>query len=77
MRPPRTVTHQVPPSMGYFRQEYWGCLAFSPPGDLPNPETEPMSPALAGRFFIAEPLGESIITLRLVYIDMYIFAYPG
>ena len=25
------------------------------PGDLPNPGTEPMSPALTGGFFTAEP----------------------
>jgi len=22
--------------MGFFRQEYWSGLPFSPPGDLPN-----------------------------------------
>ena len=27
------------------RQEYWSGLSFPPPGDLPNPGTEPMSPA--------------------------------
>ena len=26
-------------------QEYWSGLPFPPPGDLPNPETEPTSPA--------------------------------
>ena len=39
--------------MGFFRQEYQSGLAFPPPGDLPNPNTEPeslMSPALAGGF---------------------------
>ena len=33
-------------------------LPFPSPGDLPNPGTEPMSPALAGRFFTTEPLGK-------------------
>ena len=37
--------------MGFPRQEYWSRLPFPPPGDLPNPGKEPMSPALAGRFF--------------------------
>ena len=44
--------------MGFSRQEYWSGLSFPPPGDLPNPETEPMSPAalaLAGGFFTTEP----------------------
>jgi len=30
-------------------------LPFPSPGDLPNPGIKPTSPALAGRFFIAEP----------------------
>ena len=42
---PWTVALQVPLSMGYFRQEYWSGLPFPPPGDLPNPGIEPVSPA--------------------------------
>ena len=38
-------------SMGFSRQEYWRELSFPSPGDLPNPGIEPVSPALAGRFF--------------------------
>ena len=41
-------------SMGLSRQEHWGGLPCPPPGDLPDPGTEPvslMSPALAGGFF--------------------------
>ena len=45
------IAHQAPLSTGFSRQEYWGGLPFPPPGDLPDPGTEPMSPALAGRFF--------------------------
>ena len=48
---PWTVAHQAPVSMGYRKQKYWSGLPFSPPGDLPNPGIELMSPALAGRFF--------------------------
>ena len=36
------------------REEYWSGLPVLPPGDLPNPEIEPASPAsppLAGGFF--------------------------
>ena len=29
--------------MGFFRQEYWSTLPFPPPGDLPDPEIEPVS----------------------------------
>ena len=52
---PWNVAHQVLLSMGFPRQEYWSGLQCSPPGDLPNPGIEPVSPELAGRFFIAEP----------------------
>ena len=48
------MSYGAPLSMGLPRKEYWSGLPFPPPGDLPNPETEPMSlasPALAGRFF--------------------------
>ena len=51
---PWTVAHQAPPSMGFFKQEYWSGLLFPSPGDLPNPELEPRSPALqadTGRCF--------------------------
>ena len=41
-----TVVNQVPPSMGFSRQEYWNGLPFPSPGDLPNPGIEPRSPAL-------------------------------
>ena len=47
--------------MEFSRQEYWSGLPFSPPGELPDPGFKPMapmSPALAGRFFTAEPLAK-------------------
>ena len=43
---PWTVACQAPLSMGFSRQEYWSGLLFPSPGDLPNPGTEPKSPAL-------------------------------
>ena len=49
-----TVAHQAPLFMEFSRPEYWSGLPCPPPGNLPNPGTEPMSrtsPALAGRFF--------------------------
>ena len=49
---------QAPQSMGFPRQEYWSGLLFSSPGDLPNPGIEPVFPALAGRFFTADPPGK-------------------
>ena len=43
---PWTIARQAPLSMGFSRQEYWSGLPFPTPGDLPNPGTEPESPAL-------------------------------
>ena len=40
---PGTVAHQAPLSVGFSRQEYWSGLPCPPPGDLPDPGTEPMS----------------------------------
>ena len=50
-----TVALQIPLSMGFPKQEYWGTLLFPPPGDFLNPGIKPTSPALAGRFFTTEP----------------------
>ena len=47
----QTAAHQAPLSMEYSRQEHWSGLPFPPPGDLPNPGTELVSPALVGGFF--------------------------
>ena len=38
-----TAAPRAPLSMGSPRQEYWNEWPFPPPGDLPNPETEPKS----------------------------------
>ena len=40
-----TAAHQAPLSMGFSRQEYWRGLPCPPPGDLPDPGIEPVSPA--------------------------------
>ena len=62
----KTIPCQAPLSMGFSRQEYRSGLPFIPPGDLPHPETEPVSlafPALAGGLFITAPTGKSQISL--------------
>ena len=49
-----TIAHQASLSVGFSSQEYWSGLPCPPPGELPNPGIEPLSPAspmLAGRFF--------------------------
>ena len=37
------VTWQTPLSMGFSRQEYWDGLPFPTPGNLPEPQIEPIS----------------------------------
>ena len=41
-----TVVCQAPLSTEISREEYWSGLSFPFPGDLPNPDIEPRSPAL-------------------------------
>ena len=54
--------------MGFSRQEHWSGLPFPPSGSLPDPGIEPKSPefpALAGRFFTAEPPGKPKLGVKL------------
>ena len=55
----KPIAHQVPPSMGFSRQEYWSGLPFPSPGDLPNPGIEPRSPALQADALTSEPPGQT------------------
>ena len=79
---PWTVAHQVPLSIGFSKQEYWSELPFPPPGDLPNPGTEPASlasPALAGRFFTTEAPrklpSHKYTMFNIAYMHMYVCMY--
>ena len=51
---PWTVARQAPLSMGF----HWRGLPFPSPGHLSDPETEPLSPSLAGGFSTTEPPGK-------------------
>ena len=53
--------------MGFSRQEYWSGLPFPPPGDLPDPEIEFMSPVLQEDSL---PLSHQV---RPIYDDYYTF----
>ena len=46
-----TAVHQAPPSMGFFRQEYWSGLPFPSPGDLPGGGIEPWVSRIVCRYF--------------------------
>ena len=45
-------------AMGFSRQEYWSGLPFPSPGDLPDPGTEPRSPASQADTSPSEPPGK-------------------
>ena len=56
-----TIAHEFPLSMGFSRRECWSGLPFPPPGDLPDPGMEPVSPASptsTGKFFTTKPPGK-------------------
>ena len=57
---PWTVAPQAPLSMELSGQEYWSGVPCPPPGDLPDPEIKPMSPALVGGLFTTEPPGKPL-----------------
>ena len=74
---PWTVAHQAPLFMGFPRQEYWSGLPFPSPGDLPDPEIEPVSlasPTLVGVFFTTAPPGKPLWIWDLSPIPL---ASPG
>ena len=51
---PWTVAHQAPLSMGILQARILELLC-SPPGDLPNPEIKPRSPAVQADSLPTEP----------------------
>ena len=70
---PMNCSPQAPLSTGFSRQEYWSELPFPSPGDLPDPGTEPATPALAGEFFTTESSGKPIWKKK----KNYLFAVLG
>ena len=61
---PWTIGHQAHLSMGFPRQGYWSRLPFPDPEIEP---TSPVSPALTGRFFTAEPPGKPLNICVYIY----------
>ena len=53
-----TTAYQAPLSMEFSRQEHWSGLSFPSPGDHPDLETEPGSPALQADSLPSEPPGK-------------------
>ena len=61
---PCTVTHKAPLIMGFPRQKYWNWLPFPFPGNLQDPGTKLVPPALADRCFTAVSFGKLGIQIR-------------
>ena len=72
---PWTVAHQVPPSMGFSRQEYWTGLLHPPPGDLPHPGIKPtfLTPPLWQGGFFGTPGNQQGPTVR--HMEPYSIVY--
>ena len=68
---PWTVAYQVPPSMGFSRQEYWRGFPFPSPGDLPNPGIKPGFHALQADSLPSEPTGKSFRNVERICISSH------
>ena len=71
---PWTIACQAPLFVGFPRQEYWSGLSFPPPGDLPDPGIEhvsPVSTALANGFNIMLPPGKPKVCLVQILGKLY------
>ena len=55
-----TVVHQASLSLRFSRREYWDGLPCPPPGDLPEPGVEPMSPILQAESLLLSHHGSQI-----------------
>ena len=62
----------------FSRPYYWSGLPLPPPGDLPDPGTEPVSPAalsLADGFFTTEPPGKpgkEVLKVKVLVTQLYL-----
>ena len=63
--------------MGFSRQEYWSGLPFPSPGVLPNPGTEPGSPALQADSLLSEPPGKPSPSFTRCQILCRVLGYHG
>ena len=69
-----TAACQASLAMEFSRQEYWSGLPFPSRGDLPNPGTEPRSPALQAYSLPTELWGKSLKPL-VVQLNWRDFLY--
>ena len=55
---------------GILQQEYCSRLPFPSPGDLPNPEIEPGSPAFHADALTSEPPGKRHISEVFIFLNL-------
>ena len=60
---------------GISSQEYWSGLSCPPPGNLPNPGMEPMSPTVHVNSSVTEPQWDTIFWENYIYIYIYIYTH--
>ena len=68
---PRPVARQTSLPMGFFQQDYWSGLPFSPPWNLPNSGVRHLSPTLIGGFFTTEPPGKPLKWSRFLQFTAF------
>ena len=66
----RTVAHQPPLSMGFFRQEYWRGLPCPPPENLSDPGIKPGSPALQIFYLLSQVESPLLRTITVVLYNL-------
>ena len=69
---PMDFSPQAPLSLGFSKQEYWSEFPCPPPGDLPDPGTEPTSlifPALAGGIFTTSTTWEAKLIFEICHLS--------
>ena len=64
----QTVARQASLSMGFPQGRILEWVAIYPPGDLPNPGTEPQSPSVKADSLLSEPPRKSPVLGRSVTV---------
>ena len=73
---PMNCSPLAPLFMGFSRHEYWNGSPFPSPGDFPDPEIEPRSPALQADSLPSEPPGKPIYSSVYMLIPSSQLIYP-
>ena len=69
------VAHQAPPSMGFFRQEYWNWLSFPSLGNRPDSGMEPGSPVVQADSLPPGPPGRPCYRFSLVELFIAVIMF--